>query len=159
MNILLFFILNLINVILGTMRSILTVKAKQSIAIVINTLSYTFYAGIVKLISGQSLVIVLITTALTNLIGVYIATSIIKKIQPQKLWVIDLTISDKIKLNILYELNTYNLQYSVFDIENSNFLNIKVYSYDKEESRKIKKIIEKYKSNIKYNIQETKGTF
>ena len=78
-SIILFFVLNLINVILGTMRSILTVKSTPFVSMVINTVSYTFYSGIVKLVSGQDMAVVLITTALTNIIGVYIAQFILNK--------------------------------------------------------------------------------
>ena len=85
-SIVLFFVLNLINVVLGTMRSILTVKSTPFVSMIINTVSYTFYSGIVKLVSGQDMIVVLATTALTNIIGVYIARFILDKAKKDKLW-------------------------------------------------------------------------
>ena len=85
-SIVLFFVLNLINVILGTMRSILTVKSTPFVSMIINTVSYTFYSGIVKLVSGQDMIVVLVTTALTNIIGVYIARFILDKAKKDKLY-------------------------------------------------------------------------
>lgn len=156
MSISIFVLLNLINVVLGTLRSILTVKAKQSTAVIINTLSYTFYAGIVKLISGQSLVVVLLTTAITNIIGVFIATNLVKKILPNKLQVFDISIDNKMLGNFCLSLDFFKLQYSIFEIKNSQYTNIRLYSYSKRQSKQIHKTIENYNNFLKYNITECK---
>lgn len=152
----LFVILNLINVILGTMRSILTVKASPTVAVLINTLSYTFYAGIVKMTSGQSMAIVLITTALTNIVGVYIAKWLISLSRKDKLWVIDVTTSKFNKFDMSRDLSALKIQHSIFDIVNSNLVSFRLYSYTQRDSQKIKKVLKFY--DVKYNIVETKGT-
>jgi hypothetical protein len=68
-----FFGLQLINVILSTIRSIVTVKASKHTAAFINAISYTFYNGIVKLLTGQEMWVILSTTFITNIIGIRIA--------------------------------------------------------------------------------------
>lgn len=156
MEITIFVLLNLINVILGTMRSILTVKASPTVAMLINTISFTFYSGIVKLTTSQSMIIVLVTTALTNVIGVYVAKWLISLSQKDKLWVIEVTTNKYNLKKICQDLQCLKIQYSIFDIMNSEFINLKLYSYTQNDSRRIKKILSQY--NIKYNITETKGT-
>ena len=74
-----FFTLQFINVVLSTMKTVLTVKANKHIAMLINTVTYTFYSGVVKLMTGQDMVVVLAVTFLTNVIGVYIAMFILDK--------------------------------------------------------------------------------
>lgn len=151
----LFVILNLINVILGTMRSILTVKASPTVAMLINTISYTFYAGIVKMTSGQSMAMVLITTALTNIIGVYIAKWLVSLKHKDKLWVVDVTTKKTNRYNLANDLSIFKIQFSVFSINNSDLVNFRIYSYTQLDSKRIKRILDRY--NVKYNITETKG--
>ena len=151
----LFVILNLINVILGTMRSILTVKASPTVAMLINTISYTFYAGIVKMTSGQSMAIVLITTALTNIVGVYIAKWLVSLKHKDKLWVIDVTTKKFNRHNLANDLSIFKIQFSVFSIKNSDLVNFRIYSYTQLDSKRIKRILDRY--DVKYNITETKG--
>lgn len=88
-----FFILQQVMVILSTMRTILTVTASPTVAMIVNTISYTLYAGIVKLIGGQEMITVLIVTAVTNIIGVYVAKYIVKRMTKDKMWVINATLN------------------------------------------------------------------
>lgn len=87
-----FFLMQFINVILSTMKTVLTVKANVHVASLINTLTYTFYSGVVKLLTDQPMVIVLLTTFITNAIGVYLAFYILKKTSKDVLWKIEVTV-------------------------------------------------------------------
>lgn len=156
-SITLFFVLNLINVVLGTMRSILTVKSTPFISMVINTVSYTFYSGIVKLVSGQDMAVVLITTALTNIIGVYIARFILDKCRKDKLWRITATIPNSLSGEI--ELLTKKLGEK--DIKSVVYVGegvklIDIYSKTQGESIVVKEILEPLK--VKYSIVEIDKT-
>lgn len=150
-SIVLFFVLNLINVILGTMRSILTVKSTPFVSMVINTVSYTFYSGIVKLVSGQDMAVVLITTALTNIIGVYIANFILNKAKKDKLWRITATLPDSIDsweiYTILEKKGISSVIYSGKEVKL-----IDIYSKTQGESLIIKEILEPLK--VKYSVVE-----
>lgn len=115
-SIVLFFVLNLINVVLGTMRSILTVKATPTVAMLINTVSYTFYAGIVKMVSGQSMWVVLTATAVTNIIGVYIAKWIVAKMTKDKLWLVKLTVPYGYSGLVEQNLKNANIPYNYVDV-------------------------------------------
>lgn len=154
-SITLFFILNLINVVLGTMRSILTVKSTPFVSMVINTISYTFYSGIVKLVSGQDMAVVLITTALTNIIGVYIARFILDKCRKDKLWRITATIPNSIDSGMITEkLKTKDIKSVVYVGEGVKLIDI--YSKTQGESIVVKEILEPLK--VKYSVVEIDKT-
>lgn len=150
-SIVLFFVLNLINVILGTMRSILTVKSTPFVSMVINTVSYTFYSGIVKLVSGQDMAVVLITTALTNIIGVYIAQFILNKAKKDKLWRITATLPTDIDSGVIVpKLKEKGIASVVYVGEDVKLIDI--YSKTQGESLVIKEILEPLK--VKYSVVE-----
>ena len=156
-SITLFFILNLINVILGTMRSILTVKSTPFVSMLINTVSYTFYAGIVKLVSGQDMVVVLVTTALTNIIGVYIARFVLDKFKRDRLWRITATLGKGRRTDsaqIINELKKYNIEYNMNDIGRSIVFDI--FSKTQGESALLKEILNK--PDVKYHVIEIDKT-
>lgn len=154
-SIALFFVLNLINVVLGTMRSILTVKSTPFVSMVINTVSYTFYSGIVKLVSGQDMAVVLITTALTNIIGVYIARFILDKCRKDKLWRITATIPNSIDSEMITEkLKTKDIKSVVYVGEGVKLIDI--YSKTQGESIVVKEILEPLK--VKYSVVEIDKT-
>ena len=153
-NLIIFFVLNLINVILGTTRSILTVKAKPLTAVIINTVSYTFYSGIVKMISGYDLMVVVITTALTNIIGVYIAKLLVDKCKKDKLWLINVTCLKNDTFLITKHLQRnkigFNVALNVDDTHNG----VTIYSYTQAQSEITRKILQDYK--VHYNVLESK---
>lgn len=156
-SIIIFFILNLINVILGTMRSILTVKSTPFIAMLINTISYTFYSGIVKMTSAQSMAVVLITTALTNIIGVYAAKTILNKVKKDRLWRITATLVKGKRTDsaqIIQELKRYNIEYNMNDIGRSIVFDI--FSKTQGESALLKEILNK--PDVKYHVIEIEKT-
>lgn len=154
-EILVFFILNLINVILGTMRSILTVKSTPFVSMVINTVSYTFYSGIVKMVSGQSMGIVLATTALTNIIGVYIANYILNKAKKDKLWRITATLPNTIdSQSVVAPLSKKDIQTVVYIGDGVKLVDI--YSKTQGESIIIKEVLEPLK--VKYSVVEIEKT-
>ena len=87
-----FFLMQFINVVLSTLKTVLTVKANKHVAMLINTVTYTFYSGVVKLLTEQNMVVVLAVTFLTNVIGVYIAMFILERAKKDVLWKIEVTV-------------------------------------------------------------------
>lgn len=150
-----FFILQLINVILSTIRSILTINASPSVAAIFNAFSYTFYNMIVKLITSQDMVVIMIVTFLTNLLGVYIGRLILSKVTKDKLWVFTATVkedNEKIKeiVKLLKEMDIKSLYNEV----TTNLYSMQIFSYSQKESVMIKSILDNY--NVKYYATETK---
>ena len=76
-----FIIATLINVILSTLKSVITVKGGKVVASIVNAISYGFNTIVIKSISDVELWIAIVVTVAANLVAVYIAHSIIKKFE------------------------------------------------------------------------------
>lgn len=151
-GVLLFFILQLLNVILSTVKSIVTITASKHIASIVSACSYTFYMGIVKLVTNQDMIIVLSVTFITNLIGVYLAKYMLEKLQKDKVWRISTTITDKTILNeVIEEIKARNIEFILTECKFNRHI-LDVFSVSQGESILIKEIIDKYK--IKYTVIE-----
>lgn len=153
-NVGLFFGLQLVNVILSTMRSILTVKASKHISAIMNAISYTFYSAVVKLITSQDMYVVCIVTFITNIIGVYVANWILEKAKRDKLWRISATVKGQDKVSgINKRLEKHNISYNITSCEDceDKFI-FDIFSYSQGESVLIKEVLTNYK--VKYCVME-----
>ena len=114
-----FILLNAINVVIQTIKSLLTVKGGKVMAAVANAIAYGFYTIVViymvcELPLWQKVVIV----GSCNFIGVYIVKLIEEKMRRDKLWKIEATIPAAEKDNLLDEcvklgINHYNYVFPI----------------------------------------------
>lgn len=149
-EVILFFILQLINVVLSTIRSIFTIKGSKHTSAIMNAVSYTFYSAVVKLVTSQDMFVVVSVTFITNIIGVYLANFILEKFKKDKLWRITCTVGEINATNILSRLSEKNIQKTYYQCDNKVIIDI--YSYSQGESVLIKEILKDYK--VKYCIME-----
>lgn len=145
-----FFLMQFINVVLSTMKTILTVKANKHIAMLINTLTYTFYSGVVKLLTDQPMVVVLVVTAVTNMLGVYLAMYILEKTRKDVLWKVEVTV----KNNVAEELHNRMADVPHNYIPVGKYTLFNFYCDTQKESAKVKQIVKEY--NAKYFVAESK---
>lgn len=88
-----FIILNILNVIIQTIKSIATVKCGKSIASVINAVAYGLYTIVtVYMMCELSLMWKAGIVALCNLIGVYVVKWGEEKSRKDKLWKVEATV-------------------------------------------------------------------
>ena len=157
-GVILFTVLQLTNVILSTMRSILTVKSTKEVASIVSAISYTFYAAVVRLITEQDMAVVLIVTFLTNLIGVYVANVILNLLRKDKLWIFTATIKDKSADEDLAKvrkvLDGAEIKYVFNEVVPNKLYSLQIFSYAQKESTVIRSVLDNY--NIKYFITESK---
>ena len=149
LSIIIFVVLQFINVVMSTLRTILTVRASKMTAALINAISYTFYNGIVKLITGQELWLVLVVTFGTNLVGVWLAQAIYDRTRKDKLWIVNATVITNRIVNALHELGIA----VVYNRITENLFQLNIYSYNQKESDMILSILKQYE--VKYCIIET----
>ena len=92
--ILLFIICTTVNVILNTVKSIVTVNGGKGAAAAVNAVCFGFYTYIIILTATADLTTweKIIITTLCNLVGVYIVKLIEEKMRKDKIWKIDVTI-------------------------------------------------------------------
>ena len=105
MNLLLVFVvLNVLNVILQTAKSIATVKCGKTVAAVANAVAYGLYTVVIiytvcELPLWQKVLIV----AGANFIGVYVVKAIEKKLEKEKLWKVEMAIPAKYDDRFIYD--------------------------------------------------------
>lgn len=97
MNILItFFILTILNVILSTVKSIITVKGSPVVAAIVNAMYYGFYnVVLIYTVADFPMWQKVAITFTCNLIGVFIVKWFEAKSRKEKLWLVKMTIPAK----------------------------------------------------------------
>lgn len=149
-----FFILSLINVILSTIKSIITVKGTAFQSALINAMFYGFYTIIIKQISDTNLFITIPIIILTNFIGVYMANGLLKLFKKDKLWRITCQIKNsQTEYNrICKELKDNNIEFGI--IIDTDIIRFDVLSENQKISKQLKTI---FKDNLTYVIEIEKS--
>ena len=142
-EVLIFFVISLVNVMLSTVKSVLTVKATKGVATLINAISYGFYAVVVKQLASLDLGATVTITILTNIIGVYISLWIVEKFKKDRLWKICLSTQHK---EILEVLDVNEIPFTIGKTKSNfeTYYSIEIYSKTQEVSMKIKNLINEY---------------
>lgn len=158
MNLLItFIVLNILNVIIQTVKSIATIKCGKLIAASINAVAYGLYTIVtVYMLCELDLWLKAVIVALCNLVGVYVVKLIEEKARKDKLWKIEATISNQGVWpeddDCLIELKNANISMNYIDI--NKYILINCYCATQAESKVVKEILNKY--NAKYFVSESK---
>ena len=154
-QIIIFTVCSLVNVILSTMKTILTVRSTKIVASIINAVTYGFSAIVVKQLASLDLTITVIVTIATNLIGVYLSMWIMDKMKKDCLWKISVTTKDK---SIVKKIENFDIEYTMSPIQykSETYYSIEVFSKNQKDSTIIKNILNEYK--VKYNVTEITKT-
>ena len=153
--IIIFTVCSLINVILSTMKTILTVRSTKVVASIINAVTYGFYAIVVKQLASLDLTVTVIVTIATNLIGVYLSMWLMDKMKKDCLWKISITTKDK---SIVKKIENFDIEYTLSPIQykKETYYSIEIFSKNQKDSSIIKNILNEYK--VKYNVTEITKT-
>ena len=153
--IIIFTVCSLVNVILSTMKTILTVRSTKVVASIINAVTYGFYAIVVKQLASLDLTITVIVTIATNLIGVYLSMWLMDKMKKDCLWKISVTTKDK---SIVKKIENFDIEYTLSPIQykKETYYSIEIFSKNQKDSTIIKNILNEYK--VKYNVTEITKT-
>lgn len=153
-TILLFALCTAVNVILSTIKSILTVKGGKFSASFINAITYGFYSYVIVLTSadGMPIWLKMAITAVCNFIGVYLVKWIEEKARKDKLWKIELTVPTKYTNTIDFDL--HDVPHSYIELSDKHTL-FNFYCATQKESVKVKAIANQYEA--KYFVAESKN--
>lgn len=146
-----FFLCSLVNVMLSTCKTVLTVKASKGAATLINACTYGFYAIVVKQLASFDLIYTVSITIITNIIGVYASLWILEKFSKDKLWKIEVTIPTQYLESVDMELAEIPHSYIYISDKHTLF---NFYCSTQKESKEIKEIVNRY--NAKYFVAESK---
>ena len=152
--ILLFALCTAVNVILSTIKSILTVKGGKLSASFINALTYGFYSYVIVLTSadGMPIWLKMAITAVCNFVGVYLVKWIEEKARKDKLWKVELTVPTKYTNTIDFDL--HDVPHSYIELSDKHTL-FNFYCATQKESAKVKAIANQYEA--KYFVAESKN--
>ena len=146
----LFIILNIINVVLQTVKSLATVKCGKLAAAAVNALAYGLYTIVIVYTNcNLELWAKVLVVAVCNMIGVYVVKFIEEKMRKDKLWKIEVTFHTP----DIEAINTTAIPHSYLKL-NSKYTIFNFYCMTQSESAEVKKLIEQY--NGKYFASETK---
>ena len=149
-----FVILNVLNVIIQTAKSIVTIKCGKGIAALVNAIAYGLYTVVLVYMNCDiPLWEKVIVVGSANLIGVYIVKFFEEKSKKDKLWKIEFSLKKGYFDSAVNELNINDISYNFSTF--GEYITITAFANTQEETKIISNIVKK--NNAKYFITETKS--
>lgn len=148
-----FIILNILNVIIQTVKSIATVKCGKGVAAVVNAVAFGLYTIVtVYLMCELDLYLKAGIVALCNLVGVYVVKWCEEKARKDKLWKVEATVVKDYTESLRLALNDAEISNDYNNI--GKYTKFNLYCETQAESRRAKEILALY--NAKYFVSESK---
>ena len=149
-----FVVLNVVNVVIQTVKSIATIKCGRVPAAIINAVAYGLYTIVlVYTVCDLNMWLKAVVVAVANLIGVYIVKLIEEKKRKDKLWKVEATIPKEHTDELHYELKVRNVPHNfIEDVGQYTVFNI--YCNTQKESAIARVLLNQY--NAKYFVSESK---
>lgn len=153
----LFIVLNIVNVILQTVKSIATIKCGKTMAALINAIAYGIYTIVLVYTNADfPLYQKVLVVAFSNLIGVFVVKYIEELNRKAKLWKIEFTVKSKDVEQIIELLTAAKVPYNCLSTTNDYYM-INAFCQTKNESEAVINIIQKF--HAKFFVSETKEVF
>lgn len=152
-----FVVLNVVNVVIQTVKSIATIKCGKAPAAVINAVAYGLYTiVVVYTVCELPLWLKATVVAVANLVGVYVVKVLEEKARKDKLWKVEATLrSQNIEPqydDCIIELNESNIPFNYIDA--NKYIIVNCYCATQKESAQVKTILDRY--HAKYFVSESK---
>ena len=136
-----FFLFSLLNVILQTIKSILTIRGGKKIASLANAIAFGFYTVVMKQLTGLDMVSAVVITVVANLVGVYISITITEKMSKDKLWKITAVVDSAKDIEVMkVRLKYHNVGYTTETLDNGK-VKFEIYSYSQTDTKEVKNIL------------------
>ena len=150
----LFIVMNILNVVIQTIKSIATIKCGKTAAALINALAYGLYTYIIVLTNCDlPLLAKCLIVASANFVGVWVVKYFEEKARKDKLWKVEATIPVEVAEKVKHDLRANCLPHNYIDIERYYLFN--VYCENQEQSKVAKVVLDYY--NAKYFVSESKS--
>lgn len=149
-----YIVLNIVNVIIQTVKSIATIKCKKGVASIVNAVAYGLYTVVViYMVCDLPLWFKIAVVAIANLIGVYLVKYFEEKNRKDKLWKVEATINKEDFEKINGTAKSLDLSHNYVDIEKYYLFNF--YCPTQKESEMVKGLLNSV--NAKYFVNESKS--
>ena len=155
---LVFIVLNIVNVIIQTIKSIVTISGTPMVAASINAITYAIYTVVVVFMNADGLGVIwkALIIGSMNFIGVYVVKWWENKMRKDRLWKVQATLrSQNIEPqydNCIIELKESHIPFNYIDV--NKYIIVNCYCATQKESAQVKTILNKY--NAKYFVSESK---
>lgn len=145
MQMVIFIICNMLNVIIQTVKSIVTIKGGKVSAALTNAIAYGFYTYIVILmVSDMSTLAKCFIVGFCNLVGVYCVKLGEEKSRKDKLWKVELAAKAEQTLEIDNALCMADVSFNGQTTATDDYTIYQVYCKDREEFKRVKSIATEY---------------
>lgn len=149
-----FVVLNVVNVVIQTIKSIATIKCGKVPAAVINAVAYGLYTiVVVYTVCELPLWLKATVVAVANLVGVYVVKVLEEKARKDKLWKVEATVTPSDVGNVQAELDKLNISHNCFRTS-GEYRVFNIFCPTQKESAQVKTILDKY--HAKYFVSESK---
>jgi uncharacterized protein YebE (UPF0316 family) len=149
-----FIVLNVVNVIIQTVKSIATIKCGKTMASIINAVAYGLYTVVVVYtMCDLSLWLKALIVGLANLVGVYVVKLIEEKSRKDKLWKVECTIPTEQALYLCYDLKE-KVPFNCYEVNESDYIVFNIYCSTQAQSSYVKDVLKV--RNAKYFVSESK---
>ena len=150
-----FILLNIVNVIIQTIKSLCTVKAGKTVAALVNAVAYGFYTIVViYMVCDLNLWIKVAIVGGANLIGVFIVKWVEEASRKDRLWKVEMTVPTAIAEKMIADLESFNIPHNY--IPNvGKYTIFNCYCATQKESAFVKNIAERNKA--KFFVTESKS--
>lgn len=150
-----FIVFNAINVIIQTVKSIVTIRCNKYIAALVNAIAYGLYVYITILtVCDLPLWEKMLIVAACNFVGVFVVKWVEEKARKDKLWKVEVTVLRGWTQKLHRELDRADIPHNY--LENvGKYTLFNLYCATQLQSQKAKEIMAKY--DAKYFVSETKN--
>ena len=148
-----FVVLNILNVVIQTIKSLATVKCGKTIAAIVNALAYGLYTYIVVLtMCNLPLLAKCLIVAACNFVGVWVVKFFEEKARKDKLWKVEATVYPDRKEYLTSRLAEQKIPFNYVDV--GKYVIFNIYCATQRESSAARSLLEV--SNAKYFVSESK---
>ena len=150
----LFIALNIVNVIIQTVKSLATVKCGKTVAAIVNAVAYGLYTVVVVYtVCDLPLWLKVVVVGACNLVGVFCVKWGEEKARKDKLWEVRATVYETYTESLHHDLESANIPHNYIpNIGKYTIFNI--YCETQTESKRVKNLLDYYK--VKYFVSESK---
>ena len=150
-EIVLFIILQVVNVILSTIKSIVLIKGHKWATIIANTIYFGVYTAVLKqLTTIDNLWVLVGITMVANFVGTWIGIEVTEKLRKADLWTINTVVRSEYLKDYKKALNEANIKYISYQTTWDECSAVDIFSESRSDSKIIKAILERF--NVKYSI-------
>lgn len=149
-----YIILNVVNVLLQTIKSIATIKGGKLVSALTNAIAYGLYTVVVVyMMCDLPLWLKATVIGLCNLVGVYIVKWLEEKARRDKLWKVEMTVRNERAEELAEMLKMARISFNSVATSGLDTV-FNVYSKTQKESLAIKEMAKKFRA--KYFVTESK---